>query len=354
MKSRRDLFYDFERTIAFDFCRATEAAALNATPWLGRGEPEKAEAAAADAVSGMFDLMNICGQIGVSTSPENPDSWVQVGGQLGTWLPGTTHFELAICPLDGKLNVAKGMPNAISCLAASGQAEGSLAGLATPPFRLVTKLTYGSNVIRYMERKGIDAVDIRQPIGETLVCVARAVNKRVQDVVVQVMDDPRHDRLIAAIREAGATLRLMHDGEIAAAIAPALPDSEIDLYAGIGGAREAVLTAAAMRCLGGDQQCMVFSDGQNPLEKTENTEGESFAGKIFFADDLAPGRNILFCASGISDSPLLPGVRIKGNSASTHSVLMRAKSRTVRFIQAHHDLELKTIRLRSDRREHRI
>jgi len=354
MKSRREQYYDFERTIAFDFARVTEAAALNVTPWLGRGEIAEGEQAACDAIRGMFDLMNICAEVVVAGGVGEEPPLIPLGEQLGSWLPGTSAFDLAIDPIDGSLNVAKGMPNALSCLAASGREDGIPVGFKRLPCDYVMKLAYGPRVIGYMERAGVESVHIQHPIEETLYTVARALGKRVQDVVVQVLDRPRHHMLVDEVRSAGAAIRLIQDGDIAAAIAPSLPDSPVDLYVGVGGAAEAVLSSAAVRCLGGNLQCLYWPKDDEERARLEATEVAQELGRVFHAADLALGRNILFCATGISDSPLLPGVKIKGHTAITHSVLMRAKSRTVRFITAHHDLERKTIRLRSDRREHRI
>jgi fructose-1,6-bisphosphatase II len=214
------------------------------------------------------------------------------------------------------------------------------------------KLSYGPAVIRSMRISGIETLKLESPIEETLITVARALNKRVQDVVVMMLDRPRHKKIVSEIRRVGASLRMISDGDIAAAMAPSYPESGIDLYVGIGGAPEAVLAAAGIKCLGGDMQCMMWPRDEN--ERAELIAGghEADLGRVFFADDLANGKNIIFCATGISDSALLRGVKSQGQNAITHSVLMRAKSKTVRFIRASHDLQSKTIRLRSDNREH--
>jgi len=354
MKSRREQYYDFERTIAFDFARTTEAAALNSSPWMGSGDLGKAEESAADALRGMFDLMNICGEVVVAATVSGRPPVIPVGEHLGSWLPGTNVFDLALDPIDGSTNVAKGMPNALSCVAAAGREDGIPIGFRRLPCDYVMKLAYGPRVIRYMERAGVESVHIQHPIEETLYTVARALGKRIQDVVVQVLDRERHAMLIEEVRSTGAAIRLIQDGDIAAAIAPSLPDSEVDLYVGVGGSAEAILAAAAVRCLGGNLQCLYWPKDDDERSDLHHAGQSDELSHVFHAADLALGRNILFCATGISDSPLLPGVKIKGHTAITHSVLMRAKSRTVRFITAHHDLERKTIRLRSDRREHRI
>jgi fructose-1,6-bisphosphatase II len=147
---------------------------------------------------------------------------------------------------------------------------------------------------------------------------------------------------------------MISDGDIAAAMAPAIQDSGIDLYMGIGGAPEAVLAAAGIKCLGGDLQCVMWPRDDKERKSLIAAGHKEDLGRVFFADDLANGKNIIFCATGISDSAMLRGVKTQGASATTYSLLMRAKSRTVRFIRASHDLKSKTIRLRSDNREHRI
>jgi fructose-1,6-bisphosphatase II len=181
------------------------------------------------------------------------------------------------------------------------------------------------------------------------------VDKRVQDVAVMMLDRPRHKEIVEQIRAAGASLRMIGDGDIAAAIAPSLPGSDVDLYMGIGGSPEAVLAAAGIKCLGGDMQCKMWPRDEKERKKLIADGYEKDLDCVYSADDLANGQNIIFCATGISDSALLPGVRARGGvTAITHSILMRAKSKTVRFIRARHNLQTKTIRLRSDSREHLI
>jgi fructose-1,6-bisphosphatase II len=215
------------------------------------------------------------------------------------------------------------------------------------------KLSYGPRVIHYMQKRG-DTLSIDSPIPETLAIVARAVEKRVQDVVVMMLDRPRHKEIVEEIRSAGASLRMIGDGDIAAAMAPSLPESDIDLYMGMGGSPEAVLAAAGIKCLGGEMQCKMWPRDEKERQQLIDEGYEKELDRVFVADDLAKGENIVFCATGISDSALLRGVKSKGTTAITHSILMRAKSKTVRFIRATHNLQNKTIRLRSDNREHMI
>ncbi|MGI9115914.1 MAG: class II fructose-bisphosphatase, partial [Chthoniobacterales bacterium] len=339
-------YHDIERIIEFDFLRATEAAALNSLKWLGRGDKEAADAAASDAIRGMFDLMNICGEVVIGEGIKDNAPGIFKGEQLGTWLPGTPQFDIAIDPIDGTTNISKGAPNSISCIAAASPEEDVKVALRDVPSFYMTKLAYGQRVIQYMQKRG-DKLNLEAPIAETLAIVARALGKRVQDVVVMMLDRPRHKHIVEPIRGAGASLRMISDGDIAAAIAPALLDSGIDLYMGIGGSPEAVLAAAGIKCLGGEMQCKMWPRDEKERAKLIDEGCEKDLDRIFWADDLANGKNILFCATGISDSALLRGVRSQGAVAITHSILMRAKSRTVRFIRATHDLSQKTIRLRS-------
>jgi fructose-1,6-bisphosphatase II len=345
---------DMERIIELDFVRATEAAALNSLRWLGRGEKEKADAAACDAMRGMFDLMNICGEVVIGEGIKDDAPGIFKGEQLGTWLPGSPQFDIAIDPIDGTTNISKGAPNSISCIAAASPETGIKVALRDIPSFYMSKLAYGPRVVQYMQKRG-DTLSVEGSVDETLAIVARAVDKRVQDVVVMMLDRPRHKEIVADIRSVGASLRMIGDGDIAAAMAPSLPETDVDLYMGIGGSPEAVLAAAGVKCLGGDMQCKMWPRDAKERESLIEAGSENDLNRVFSADDLANGKNIIFCATGISDSALLRGVRAKGAAmAVTHSILMRAKSKTVRFVRTVHNLQTKTIRLRSDQREHLI
>src|SRR5437867_5236015 len=227
-------YQDIERIIELDFVRATEATALNSLRWLGRGDKEATDAAACDAMRGMFDLMNICGEevIGEGIKDEAPG--IFKGEQLGTWIPGSPQVDIAIDPIDGTTNISKGAPNSISCIAAASPEESVKIALRDVPSFYMSKLAYGPQVIGYMKKRG-DTLDIDMPIPETLAIVARAVEKRVQDVAVMMLDRPRHKEIVDQIRECGASLRMIGDGDIAAAMAPSIPESNVDLYMGIGG-----------------------------------------------------------------------------------------------------------------------
>src|SRR6266704_5218827 len=346
-------YRDIERIIEFDFVRATEAAALNALRWLGRGDKEAADAAACDAMRGMFDLMNICGEVVIGEGIKDEAPGIFKGEQLGTWVPGSPPFDIAIDPIDGTTNISKGAPNSISCIAAASPEEGVKVALRDVPSFYMMKLSYGPRVIQYMQKRG-DTLQLEAPIAETLAIVARALEKRVQDVTVMMLDRPRHKEIVEEIRSAGASLRMIGDGDIAAAMAPSLPESAVDLYMGIGGSPEAVLAAAGIKCLGGEMQCKMWPRDEKERQNLSAEGYEQELERVFTADDLARDENIIVCATGISDSALLRGVKSQGTTAITSSILMRAKSKTVRFIRALHNLQNKTIHLRSDNREHLI
>src|SRR6202048_2935912 len=174
-------YHDIARIIEFDFVRATEAAALNSLRWLGRGDKERADAAACDAIRGMFDLMNICGEVVSGEVTKDDAPGIFKGEQLGTWLPGTPQFDIAIDPIDGTTNISKGAPNSISCIAAASPEQGVKVALRDIPSFYMTKLAYGPKVLEYMKKRG-DSLHLDMPIAEMLAIGAHAVNKRVQGV----------------------------------------------------------------------------------------------------------------------------------------------------------------------------
>jgi fructose-1,6-bisphosphatase II len=349
---RRQSIPDIERIIEIDFVRATEAAALNVFKWLGKGDKNGADAAACDAMRGLFDLMDICGECVIGEGIKDEAPGIFVGEHLGKWNPGTIKFDIAIDPIDGTTNCSKGLPNSISVLCAASPEEGVKQALKHVPSFYSSKLAYGPRVKNYMTKVGIEQVKLESPIEQNLELVARALGKRVQDLTVIMLDRPRHEAMVKSIRATGAALRMIGDGDITAAIAPSMPETGVDLYVGIGGSPEGVIAAAAIKCLGGDMQMKMWPRDDKERAQLIKDGYEAELRKVYYADDLAVGRNIIFCATGISDSTLLPGVKVMDHRAITHSILMRAKYRTVRYITTHHDLTTKTIRLRSDRKEH--
>lgn len=344
---------DLERTFAFDLLRATEMAALNTLQWLGKGEKEIADEAACDAIRGMFDLMDISGEVVIGEGIKDNAPGLFKGERVGSWRENTPRLHIALDPVDGTTNVSKGMPNSISCIAAL-QPAAVEDGLLDIPAFYMNKLAYPLAVRKAWIKDPSLPIDIDAPISEVIEVTAQILGKEVRDVVVCVLDRERNQHLIEAIRSKGAALRMILDGDIAAALAPAMRTSNIDLYAGIGGAPEAVLAAAALRCLGGGMRAKIWP---RDTEEREALVLNGWGDRLdyqFLSKDLACGENIVFAATGITQSGLLRGVEVTGTTATTHSVLLRARSGTIRFEEAHHNLERKTLRLRSTASERKL
>jgi fructose-1,6-bisphosphatase II len=339
--------HDLERMLEFEFVRATENAALNAIHWLGRGEKEKGDAAACDAIYGVFDILDIRGEVVIGEGIKDNAPGIFVGEKLGTWKEDSPRFNIALDPIDGTTNLAKGMPNSISVIAAAQVPEGVGSVMRNLPSYYSHKIAYGPVVAETLRAQGNPCL-LDMPLPEVLHLAASALGKLVRDLVVMTLDRPRHADIIRAVRKTGAGLRMISDGDIAAAVAPALPTSGVDLYVGMGGSPEAVLTAAAMKCLGGDMQVrMWFHDEAHRKQVAAQVSPEDLQ-RVYHVNDLVIGESALFCATGVSDSDLLPGIKLIGHRAETHSILMRARSRTVRHIHAIHHLDHKKIPLRSE------
>jgi fructose-1,6-bisphosphatase II len=353
-KPIKSIAADFERIIEFDLVRATEVAALHSAKWMGRGDKNAADQAACDAIRGMFDLIPVCAEVVIGEGSKDDAPGIFLGEQLGTWEPGALPLDLAIDPIDGTTNISKGLPNVISVLAAATSYEGHGKSMKNLPSFYCEKLAYGPRVRNHMIKTGVEQVKLEAPIEENIELIAKILGSPVQELTAVVLDRPRHEELIKRIRKVGARLRLIGDGDVAGAIAPSLPDSGADLYCGVGGSPEAVLAAAALRALGGDIQVKMWPRDDKERKKLIEEGFEEDLNRVYYGEDLARGKDIIFCATGISDSPLLPGVRFHGHTATTHSILMRAKTRTVRYIRAVHDLSTKTIRLRSTRAEEKL
>jgi len=336
---------DLERVLEFEFVRATENASLNAMHWLGRGQKEMGDAAACAAIYGVFDHLDICGMVVIGEGMKDNAPGIFVGEKLGTWKAGAPRFNIALDPIDGTTNLSKGMPNSISVIAAAQVPEGSAEVMRYLPSYYSQKIAFGPPVAQALKRKPRCLLEM--PLSEVLLFVAGVLGKHVNDLVVILLDRPRHAEMVRTVRDTGAGLRMISDGDITAAVAPSLPDSGIDLYIGMGGSPEAVLAAAALKCLGGGMEVrMWFHDETHRKEVAASVSAEEMK-RVFRVDDLVVGESALFCATGISDSALLPGIKVTGHRAETHSILMRARSGTVRHIHAIHDLDRKIIPLRS-------
>lgn len=342
---------DYQRLIECDFLRAAEFAALNCMQWIGKGDKEAADAAACDAIRGMFDLMDMSGEAVIGEGIKDNAPGLFKGERVGTWKVGSPRFDIALDPVDGTTNMAKGMPNTISCIAAAMPDGGEEAALQDIPAFYLKKLAYPPKVRRAWVADPSLPISVDAPLSEVIRITAQILGKTLRDVVVMILDRPRNHPFIDEVRRVGASLRMISDGDIAAALAPALSNSKIDLYAGIGGAPEGVLAAAALRCLGGGMQAKIWPRDQAERSSLVEAGWGDRLEKVFRSKDLARGNEILFAATGICDSPLLRGVEVHGSIAVTHSVLMRVKSGTVRYLTSEHNLERKTIHLRSSHNE---
>jgi fructose-1,6-bisphosphatase II len=337
---------DLERVLEFEFVRATENAALNAMHWLGRGEKEKGDAAACDAIYGVFDILDIRGEVVIGEGKKDNAPGIFVGEKLGTWKEGSPRFNIALDPIDGTTNLSKGMPNSISVIAAAQVPEGAPHVMRNLPSYYSYKIAYGPAVAEALRRDGAPSL-LDMPLADVLRLTAKALGKHVRDVVVMTLDRQRHADVVRTVRQVGAGLRMIGDGDITAAVAPSLPGSGVDLYVGAGGSPEAVLAAAALRCLGGDMEVrMWFHEEAHRAEIAAEVSPEDLR-RVYRITDLIVGESALFCATGITDNAMVQGIRVTGHQAETHSILMRARSRTVRHIHAVHHMDHKIIPLRS-------
>ena len=341
---------DIQRLVEFDFLRATEIAALNSMQWIGKGNKEAADEAACDAIRGMMDITDIRGTVVIGEGIKDDAPGIFKGEKLGLWREESPRFDIALDPVDGTTNISKGMPNSISCIAAAIP-DGDQPALMYIPAFYMTKLAYPSAVRKAWIRDPSLPISVDAPLAEVIGITAQILGKSLRDVTVMILDRPRNQPFIDEVRRVGASLRMIADGDIAAALAPALGSTNIDLYAGIGGAPEGVLAAAALRCLGGGMQAKIWPRDEAERQQLIEIGWGDRLNTIFRSRDLAQGDEILFAATGISDSPLLSGVEVHGKTATTHSVLMRAKSGTIRYVRTEHDLDRKTIHLRSKGKE---
>ena len=344
---------DLERLVGFEFSRATEAAALSAYKWMGKGDKEAADYAACDAIRGLFDTVNIHGVVTIGEGIKDNAPGIFKGEKLGTCCPDSIKMAIALDPIDGTTIVSKGLSGAISVMAAAScenPDDDPYNLLADIPSFYMNKISFGARV-----KAGPGRIRLDNSVQDNLEIIALKVGKRVHDLTVVILDRPRHARLVDEVRKAGAAIRMISDGDIAGAIAPCLPGSGVDVYMGTGGSPEAVLAAAGIKCLGGEILAQMWprDDAERESLKASGVSEAEFA-KVYTCDDLAKGKHIIFAATGISDSTMLKGIRLEDTQAITYSILMRAKHHTIRYIKTVHNLDLKTVRLRSDAQDHAL
>ncbi len=314
-----------ERELALEFVRVTEAAALAAGRWMGRGQKEAADAAAVDAMRAMLESVSIAGTVVIGEGEMDEAPMLYIGERVGC--ARTPRVDVAVDPLEGTNLVAKGLPNSIAVLAVAEQGC-----LLHAPDMYMQKIAVGP--------AAAGLIDIDAPVADNLQAIAKATNRQVNDLTVVVLDRERHAQIIHDVREAGARIKLITDGDVAPAVATAFPDSGVDLLLGIGGAPEGVLAAAALKCLGGEMQARLCPQTDEEVQRALQM-GIKDLKSVLTHNDLAKGDDVIFAATGITDGDLLQGVRYFGGQARSHSLVMRAKTGTVRFVEAMHRLERK-------------
>lgn len=307
-----------------DFVKVTEAAALAASRWMGRGERDIADGAAVEKMREMLNEMDIDGRIVIGEGERDEAPMLFIGEELGR---GGFAVDIAVDPVEGTNLVANGLPNSIAVMALSERG-----GLLHAPDSYMQKLAVGPKAAPYVH---IDA-----SVAENLEAVANALERPINDVTVVILDRPRHADLIAEVRAAGARIKLISDGDVDAAIATAVEGTGIHVCMGTGGAPEGVLAAAALKCLGGGFQGRI--KWRSPEEAARAKEmGFGDLDRVLTNEDLCKGESIVFVATGITDGDLVRGVRFMGNQARTHSILIEGTSGTVRFIESVHRLGAK-------------
>jgi fructose-1,6-bisphosphatase II len=309
-----------DRNLALDLARVTEAAAMAAARFQGRGDKESVDQAAVDAMRAILDTIDMDGLVVIGEGEKDDAPMLANGERVGNGSPPAV--DVAVDPVDGTRLTAEGMPGALAVLALSGR------GTMYAPGRLV----YMDKIAVGEQAAGV--IDLDAPVDHNLDRVAQALGKDIDDLTAIILDRPRNQPYIDAVRKAGARIRLIRDGDISGAIATAVPDSGIDILFGIGGSPEAVTAACALLCLGGEIQCRLWP--RDDSERDYANEAGLDLDQIIGIHDLVDSEDVFFAATGVTTGELLDGVRFIPNGAETHTVVMRSKTGTVRFIRAHH------------------
>jgi fructose-1,6-bisphosphatase II len=319
--------HPLERNLALELVRVTEAAALHAARWMGRGDKEAADQAAVDAMRDALRFVDMDGVVVIGEGEKDEAPMLYIGERVGTGRP--PKVDVAVDPIDGTNLTAKGLPNAITVVALAERG----AMYYDPHIMYMQKIAVGPAA------KG--AIDINAPVKDNLVRIARFMERNVEDITVVVLDRPRHDELIAEIRASGARIKLITDGDVAGAVMAALPgDTGVDVLMGIGGTPEAVLATCALKCLHGDMQCKLWPRSEEEKQRAKDA-GNRDLDRVLGMNDLVNSDDVFFAASGITDGEFLHGVRYRGDIAETSSIMMRARSGTIRRCETHHHLDLK-------------
>ncbi len=316
-----------EELLALEMVRVTEAAALASARFMGRGDTTEADRAAVEAMRKTMDEIEFAGRIVIGEGERDEAPMLYIGERVGrrgkearAEVPA---IDIAVDPLEGTNLVAHGQANAITVLAASERG-----GLLNAPDTYLEKLCVGPVVA--------GKVDIRQPPAANLEVIASVLGRRVNDITVVILDRPRHEQLIAQVREAGARIKLISDGDLSAAISVAVSGTGVHAVMGIGGAPEGVLTAAALRCLGGEIQARFRFRNDDERARAKKMGGDDDEDRVYRTEELASGENLVFAATGVTSGDLLQGVRFFGGGARTHSLVMGYQAKQVRFVDTVH------------------
>ncbi|MCL2429970.1 MAG: class II fructose-bisphosphatase [Alphaproteobacteria bacterium] len=314
-----------ERNLALELVRVTEAAAIAASRWMGRGKKNEADGAAVEAMRRAFDQVAIEGTVVIGEGEMDEAPMLYIGEQVGHGGPA---MDIAVDPLEGTTITAKGGPNALSVIALAEHDN-----FLHAPDIYMDKIAVGGGL-----PDGV--VDLDATAAENLRNLAQAKKCDISDLVVCILERDRHKDLIAGCREAGARIMLIGDGDVAGVIATALAQSGVDIYLGSGGAPEGVLAAAALRCIGGQMQGRLLYENDAQIERARSM-GITDPRRKYSAAEMAKG-DVMFAATGVTSGPMLRGVSRIGHGAITHSMVMRSRSGTVRYIEAHHNFDRKT------------
>lgn len=318
-----------DRNLALELVRVTEAAALAAANWVGRGDKEAADAAAVDAMRKTFDTLHMQGRVVIGEGERDEAPMLYIGEEVGAGGPNAPKIDIALDPLEGTTPTAKGGNNALAVVALTDEG-----GFLNAPDTYMQKIAVGP---------GIDPniLDLDAPISDVITKLAKEKGCTIEDLTICVLDRPRHQEIIDGARSVGARINLIQDGDVSAVIATTEADTGIDLYVGTGGAPEGVLAAAALQCTGGAMLGRLVFRNDDEKARAEKW-GITDLNRIYTTDDLAKGDNVMFAATGVTDGSMLRGVRRFAGGAKTSSLVMRSKSGTVRRIEATHNLEKKT------------
>ncbi len=314
-----------ERELALEFVRVTEAAALSSGRLMGRGDKEAADRAAVESMRRAFDTVYIDGIVVIGEGEMDDAPMLYIGEKVGAGTP--PQVDVAVDPLEGTNLVAKGLPNALSVLAVAPRNC-----LLHAPDMYMDKIAVGP--------KAAGCINLDDPIESNVRNVARALGKEVEDIVAIVLDRPRHEHIIKELRRLGARARLISDGDVSAAMSTAIEEAGVDILFGIGGAPEGVLAAAALKCMGGEIQGRLVPEDEEEIARIKEM-GLEDPRQLLLMEDLIRGDDVIFAATGITDGDFLQGVRYAGTTATTHSLVMRSVTGTIRLIKATHQLHLK-------------